>query len=248
LWLLFSGEGKRWRVLGLTYVILFVLFVGFKAKDYYLGPAYPMLFAAGAVALERWTASRRRWLRPAFALLLIVGGALLAPFGKPLLPIEKFIAYQEALGAKPHSTENVGENKLPQQYADSFGWQEMAAAVGGVYNALTAQDRPNCAIFGQNYGEAGAIDVLGRAYGLPPALSGHQNYFLWGPRGYTGECMIVIGDNRETLESIFESVELAARTHHKYAISYENDLPIWLCRRMKQGTLAEFWPRVKKWI
>jgi hypothetical protein len=247
-WLLFVGAGQRWRVLGLTYVIIFVLFVALKAKDYYLGPAYPMLFAAGAVALERWTASRRRWLRSAYVVLLIAGGVVLAPFGKPLLPVDMFIGYMEALGAKPQSTEHVGVNRLPQQYADSFGWQEMAATVAGVYHSLPPEDRRSCAIFGQNYGEAGAIDVFGRAYGLPPALSGHQNYFLWGPRGYTGECMIVIGDNRETLEGIFEGVELGARTHSDFAISYENDQPIWICRRLKRGTLQDLWPLVKRWI
>jgi hypothetical protein len=247
-WLFFARGGKRWRVLAWTYVILFVLFVAMKAKDYYLGPAYPMLFAAGAVALERWTESRRRWLRTAYAVLLVMGGLLLAPFAKPLLPVEKFIAYEEALHLAPHSTENIRLSKLPQQYADSFGWQEMADSVAAAYNRLTPEERSRCALYGGNYGEAGALDVLGRKYGLPPAISGHQNYFLWGPRGYTGECMIIIGDNRETIEREFEQFELLPRLHNPYAIPYEDEKPIWLCRRPKLGTLPQIWPRVKRWI
>jgi len=69
----------------------------------------------------------------------------------------------------------------------------MAARVAAVYHALPPQDRARAVFYGENYGEAAAIDVFGRRLGLPPAISGHNQYFLWGPRGHDGSVMIIIG-------------------------------------------------------
>ena len=121
----------------------------------------------------------------------------------------------------------------------------MAATVAGVYNALPAEVRAKTAIFGQNFGQAGAVDLFGPKYGLPKAISGHQSYYLWGPRGYTGESMIVMGDRREVLEKLFAEVKFAARVGHPYAMPYEH-FDVFYCRGLKQP-LRELWPRVKKW-
>ena len=136
---------------------------------------------------------------------------------------------------------------LPQQYADMFGWPEMAAVVARAYNNLSPADRAKCAIFGQNYGQAGAIDLFGPKYGLPKAISGHQNYYYWGPRGATDEVMLVMDDRREVLEKLFDHVEQVGVVHHPYAIPYENDKPLHLCRGLKMP-MKELWPKVKKWI
>jgi hypothetical protein len=246
-WFFFSRNARPFRVLGWTYVIMLVLFVVLAGKVYYLSPAYPLLLAAGAVMIEVWAEPRGAWLKPAYVVLLLAGGAVLAPFAKPILPVETFIAYEEALHITPPRTETHRLGKLPQQYADMFGWPEMAATVAGVYNKLSPEDKSRCAIFGQNYGQAGAIDFFGRKYGLPKALSGHQNYFLWGPRNYTGECVIVLDDRREILEKLFDHVEQVAVVHHDYAIPYENDRPVHLCRGL-HGSLQELWPKLKVWI
>jgi len=247
-----APSGRRFRALGWTWVVAFATFLVLKGKDYYLTPAYAMLFAAGAVAIEAWFSRRKAVfqvvLKPALALVVLLGGMIGWPFAMPMMPVEKFIAYEEALGATPEKTENIALDKLPQQYADMFGWPEMAATVAQVYNALPAAERAHCGIFAQNYGEAGAIDYFGRQYGLPGAISGHQNYWLWGPGPYTGECLIVIGDRRARLEELFQSVTQAGETDQKYAISYENHRPIWICRGPKFGTLRDVWPKVKSWI
>jgi hypothetical protein len=134
---------------------------------------------------------------------------------------------------------------LPQLFADRFGWEDMAAAVAKVYNNLPPDVRARTAIFGQNYGQAGAVDLFGPKYGLPPALSGHQNYFLWGPHGYTGESVIVMGDRRSRLEEKFASVELAGHVAHPYAMPYEH-IDIYYCRGMK-WPLEQVWPKLKNW-
>lgn len=247
-WLFFSKEGKRFRILGWTFVVLFVAFVALHGKVYYLAPAYPMLFAAGGIVIENWIEGRSAvWLKPAVIGILALAGALLAPFAIPVLPVESYIAYQKALHLEPPPTEQHKMGPLPQGYADMFGWPEMVEKVAEVYNKLTPQEKAKCAIFAQNYGEAGALDFFGPKYGLPRALSGHNNYFLWGPGDATGDVMIVLGDRREVLEKYFDHVEWGAVFQNPYVMPYENDMPVWVCRGAKVS-LKDLWPHVKKYI
>lgn len=240
-WLLMQ---PRFRALGVTFIALFVEFVVLKGKVYYLSPAYPMLFAAGAIVVDR--ALALRW-RPAVIGALVTGGALIAPMALPILPVETFIRYQQRLHLEPPRTESMKLGVLPQQYADMFGWPEMAATVARAYNNLSPADRAKCAIFAQNYGQAGAIDLFGPQYGLPKAISAHQNYYYWGPRGATGEVMLVMDDKRERLEELFEHVEQVGVVHHPYAIPYENDKPLHLCRGLKMP-MTQLWPKIKRWM
>jgi len=233
----------RYRTLGLTFIVLFVEFVVMKGKIYYLAPAYPMLFAGGAILLEQ---KMPRQARVPVATLLVIGGALLAPYAMPILPVETFIRYQHALHIEPPKTENHRMGPLPQQYADMFGWPEMTAAVARAYATLTPQEKAKCAIFAQNYGQAGAIDHFGPAYGLPNAISGHQSYFLWGPCGATGEVLIVLDDDKETLDQLFDDVRPAGEVTHPYSMPYEH-WTIHICRKPKVS-MAELWPKVKKWM
>jgi len=242
-WLLRRAET---RVLALTWILCFAEFVVMKGKIYYLAPAYPMLLAAGGVAIESWTAARARVWRVATAAIVAITGAALAPLTLPILPVDTYIAYQKALHFEPPQTENHRFGPLPQQYADMFGWPEMVATVARVYDSLPAADRARCMIFGQNYGEAGAIDWFGPRYGLPKAVSAHQNYFYWGPRNYDGSVAIVLNDDRETLSTIFNRVDLAAHVQHPYSMPYEH-FDIWICRDPKVN-FQELYPKIKKWI
>ncbi len=251
LWFIFFTQaGRPFRVLGWTYLVLFATFVVLKGKIYYLAPAYPMLLAAGALLVEDLILrSGQGWLKPAVVTILLAGGAALAPVGLPVLPVKTFLRYQEALGAiglKPPRTETSHTAALPQHYADQFGWEEMTATVARIYNSLSPEDRAKTAIFGGNYGEAGAIDFFGKKYGLPKAISSHQNYFFWGPREYTGEVVIVLGGTRQNLEQRFHYVEKAAVLYHPYAMPFENR-PVYLCRGLKVP-LKQLWPKLKNWL
>jgi hypothetical protein len=121
----------------------------------------------------------------------------------------------------------------------------MVATVARVYDAVPADVRPRTAIFARNYSQAGAVDLLGPRYGLPKAISGHQNYYLWGPRDYTGESVIVLGDQREDLEKLFQSVRKVARVEHPYSMPY-NHFDVFYCRGMRLP-LKDYWPHVKSW-
>ena len=135
---------------------------------------------------------------------------------------------------------------LPQWYADQFGWEEIVAETAQAWNRLDPAEQHDCGIFAQDYGQAGAIDFLGRRYGLPPALSGHQTFFLWGPRGYSGNCMIVLDDNRETLEQLWEHVDYVDQSaSNPYAL--EQQIPVFICKGAKFGTLEQLWPKLKRW-
>jgi hypothetical protein len=244
----FSARLKPYRFLGWCYLVAFGVFVVLKGKNYYLAPIYPVYLAAGAVVIESFiTRSRQVWLKPAIVALIVAGGAWLAPLVIPVFSVDQFISYMDKLPFKvPRSEHSHMRAILPQHYADQFGWEEIVATVNQAYGQLSPEERPGCAIFAQDYGQAGAIDFLGRRYGLPPALSGHQTYFLWGPRGYSGNCMIVLDDSREVLETLFDHVEYAGKSaDNPYAL--EREIPVFICRGAKFGTLAELWPRLKKW-
>jgi len=247
LWL-FSPAGRRHRAWGWIYVAVLAVLMAQHGKAYYLAPAYPMLFAAGATALESWTRDRRRWLRPAYTALLLAGGVALAPLGLPILPVDALVRYSRALGVQEGvRAENNALGQLPQHFADMFGWREMVATVAQVYHGLPPEDRRRCAIFGQNYGEAGAIDLFGKALGLPHAISGHNNYWLWGPGAFTGEVVIVIGGSAAELAPNCESLEQKAVTRCDYCMPFENNLPVFVCRS-RGGRLGELWARVKRYI
>jgi len=244
---LFSSRMKPYRFLGWCYLASFVVFVALKGKNYYLAPIYPVYFAAGAVVIESlFERSRQVWLKPASAVLLSAGGAWFAPVVVPVLPVEQLVSYLDKLPFKvPRSEHSHMRAVLPQHYADQFGWEEMVAMVNQAYTRLSPEERPGCGIFAQDYGQAGAIDFLGRRYGLPPALSGHQTYYLWGPRGYSGNCLIVLDDTREVLEQKYERVEYVGASDNPYAL--EREIPVFICRKAKYGSLPELWPKLKKW-
>jgi hypothetical protein len=245
---LFSARFKSYRAFGWCYLAAFVVFVVLKGKNYYLAPIYPVFLAAGAIVLESFIErSRQMWLKPVIVTLLVVGGAWLAPVVMPILPVDQFISYMKKLPFPvPRSEHSHMRAVLPQHFADQFGWEEIVTTVNQAYTRLSPEERPGCGIFAQDYGQAGAIDFLGRRYGLPPALSGHQTYFLWGPRGYSGNCLIVLDDTREALENLFAHVEFVGKSaDNPYAL--EREIPVYICRGAKFGSLAEMWPRLKKW-
>lgn len=244
--LLFSKPLRPHRALGWAYIVVLALMLTQAAKPYYLGPVYPMLFAAGAVAVERVSTERRRWLRPVSLGLILVAGGLAAPLAKPLLPVESYVRYAAALGVKPGTDERKEVGRLPQYFADMHGWRELAAAVSAVHRALPPEERKQACVFARNYGEAGAIEYYAAEYGLPPAISGHNNYWLWGPGECSGQVLLVIGGSVADLQRYFERVEAGGRFVCRDCMPYENNQPIWVARGPRRA-LAEIWARVKSY-
>jgi len=244
-WLVARREGQRFRFLGWTYLFLLALMMALKAKHYYVAPVYPMLLAAGGVFWEemraRWP-SRAWWALPA---AIAIAGVALAPLALPVLAPEKLLRYQEAIGIKPPKTEVGHAGPLPQHFGDMFGWPEMVEKVARAYHNLPAEERGKAGILTGNYGEAGAIDFFGPKHGLPKAISGHNNYYLWGPRGYTGEVLILLQSDRLEAERHCASVEDAGSVRHPWAMA-EEDFEILVCRGARPP-LGQVWPQLKHW-
>jgi 4-amino-4-deoxy-L-arabinose transferase-like glycosyltransferase len=241
LWFYFSAAGKQFRALGWAWIFTAAVIITISPRVYYLFPAFPLLFAAGAVFWEQQT----HWRRYVWPRGLVVSAIVVTPFAIPILPPETYIRWVKALHFSQPAIETHKLGPLPQFFADHFGWEEMTATVAGVYNNLPADVRPKTAIFAQNYGEAASIDMFGPKYGLPPAISGHQNYFFWGPRGYTGESMIVMNGRQEDLESKFAEVQKVASVYHPYSMPFEH-FDVFYCRGIKRP-LSEIWPMLKEW-
>jgi 4-amino-4-deoxy-L-arabinose transferase-like glycosyltransferase len=247
---LLAPGGRKGRVFSIVYLTVFaILFLAGRSRASYLAPAYGPLFATGAIGIERLARARARlrWTPAAVAALVVAMGAVALPMALPVLPVRQFIAYSKALGLAPRAEEQLRVAELPQHYADMFGWEEMARAVAEAYQHVPPKDRARCAIYGRNYGEAGAIDFFGPRLGLPHAISGHNSYWFWGPRGWDGSLLLVIGgEGRDHLRS-FDYVKQVGAVRSPYAMPYERDLPIWLCRRSKLP-VSELWRDLRLFI
>jgi len=206
-------------------------------KHYYLAPAYPPLLAAGAV----WVATRPRL--GAGLLALHGAGLLLAPLAVPLLAPASTVAFQRAVGIEAPRTERLHQGALPQHFADRFGWPELVAGVASAWRALPDAERRRAVILAGNYGEAGALDQLGPRRGLPPAISPHNAYWLWGPRGEAGDTLICVHCPRADLERGCASVEDGPRLDHPFAMPYER-FTIYVCHCLRRPLRAA-WPRLK---
>lgn len=232
------------RAFPIAWAVLLVVFSLSHGKAYYLAPIYPALLALGAQRIEQWlTNTTARGVALAAATL---AGILTAPLTLPILPLQAFLTYQRAIGFAPSSGEHQKLGALPQHYADMFGWPQMAKAVAQVYWALPPQDRARAVFYGENYGESAAIDVFGRRLGLPPAIGGHNNYFLWGPQGHDGSVMIIIGGKPSHYREVFRRFDVAGRITTPYAMPYETNKPIYVLRGLKTP-LPAFWPTVKSY-
>jgi hypothetical protein len=239
-----AARVSSFRILPIVYFTVFaILAINRNSKASYLVPLVPLLFSMGGVATEAFL-TRWRSVRVAAMALVITSGVALAPFVLPVLPVGTYIAYARALGVAPSTSEQHELGPLPQHFADMFGWPEMVATIARAYDALAPEERARCAILLGNYGEAGAVDFFGRSYRLPRAISGHNNYWLWGPRGATGEVVILLGGSEQSLRAKYERVTRAGVVQHRYAMPYESNLPVWVCRNRRRP-LADDWPQLK---
>jgi hypothetical protein len=254
LWFYFSGAGKQFRVFGWGFIFTIGFFLLAHGKNYYSAPVYPLVLAAGAVAAEKFLSKEyfgermrvRTALEVAMFGWLAVGILLLLPVVLPVLPIDAYLRYQAHLPfVIPKSEHNQDAAVLPQHYSDEFGWEDMVARVATVFHSLPLEEQSKTAIFASNYGEAGAVDFFGARYGLPKAISTHQNYFLWGPRNYDGEIVIRMGTELKDARASYETVSVAATLDNPYGMPHERK-PILLCWHRKKNLQTD-WPDIKNW-
>jgi 4-amino-4-deoxy-L-arabinose transferase-like glycosyltransferase len=241
---LFSTRGRALRVLGLTYLILLatMMWAGSSRPDRLLA-AYPMLFAGGATLISRLVERRSRWiLQTAIVGIVLSGGLVFAPMGVPALPPERLLQYSQMLS--PPQVERGATAKLPQWFADRFGWEAMAASVADVHRPLAEQGQGQVLLLAENYGEAGALELFGPKHGLPAVISPHNTYHLWSSARDGAQTYIAIGLPEDQLRGIFQEVTQAGQHTCTYCMDYENNLPIYVCRNPR-SSFEEWWPAMK---
>jgi hypothetical protein len=244
-WLLVGPQRSRYGVLGWTFVVVLGAFIALKGKNYYVSPIYPIVFAAGAIAVERLTEQRsRRWTRAVYAAVVAVSGVVLLPLTVPILSPENLVRYENRLGLDPPVVfEHQNNGPLPQYFADEFGWEDMVREVARVYHTLSPAEQKRTAIFSNNWGDAAAVDFFGPKYGLPRAISKSDSYWDWGPRDYTGEIVIVLHSDGVGDREHFATVERAGRVEHPYS-RRDEWFDIYLCRGLRFD-LRQAWPTMR---
>jgi hypothetical protein len=231
-WYFFTDHGRKYRWLGLAFLgAAAVLLFNRTSKAEYLAAGYSMLFAGGGVFWEsvlskRWGIPLRR-----VGVVLLSLGLFVAPFGLPILPVESYVRYSSVLGIRPSTSEDLDLAELPQFYADMFGWEDQVRTLAAAYHALPPDEKTKAVIYCGNYGRAGAVDFFGSKYGLPAAISGHNNYWFWIPDSIDLSLVIMLDDEVGEKESVFDSVATAGFHQTPYALPYENNLTVYVCRK-----------------
>ena len=226
-------EGKRYRLLGWTFVVTFELFYLARARSYYTMALYPMLLAAGSVAFGKWLDG----LRPARAKFmqgiqwagLAVGGVVFTLLVVPVAPIGSHVWRVTS--------------KLHDQFREEIGWPELAESVAQVFASLPADERARTGILTGNYGEGGALNLYGAQYGLPHAMSGTNSFWYRGYDPRQPQTVVLVGFDLDEGQELFESCAVAANNVNRYLVVNEESKEhpdILLCRNLKK-TWPEFW-------
>jgi len=198
-------NGTNYAFLGLLFLFTLVLMFYLHASARMLGALFIPFIASGAVCIEEvLTGARWKTMMRALPIAYALGaGLVVLPSSLPILPIDTVAGMNSYARFSYQSLRefNGGSSYLPELLIGRLGWDGMVEDVAGVYNALSAEDRAVAGIYADTYPSAGAIDQLGRQYGLPHAVSGSLTYYLWGP-GYTWDVMIIV-TGRTNPSSIF---------------------------------------------
>ena len=243
---------KPYRFLGWAYLVSFAVFVDPQRKELLSRSDLSRVSRCRMRRDRRChrSSSGRSWLKPAMVALLLAGGAIFAPLAMPILPIDQFIPYMQlaAHQGAPQRAQPRTRGCLPQHYADQFGWNEIVDEVVVAWNQIPAEERKDCGIFRAGL-RPGRSDRFPRAENTAcrQSLSGHQSWWLWGPRGYSGNCLIVLDDNRERLEELFEQRGFCGHFAATTRTRWSNGLPVFICRGAKFGTLAQALAQLKRW-
>jgi hypothetical protein len=236
-----SERLKSARFLSIAFIFTTATIIYSHGKSYYLMPAYPTMFAVGAVACENLgRVLRAVWFTVATILLLP-----LLPVMLPIFDPVTLAGYLDRTHLRPRPVEVEGIGApLTQLFSDEFGWRDMEKQVAKVYQSLPPEDRSRAAIMAMDYGEAAAIDVYGREDGLPPALCGQLQYYFWGTRGYDGSVIIQVNGNPDRWSELCTESKVVGGFGVPYSMPYENG-PIFLCRGLRRP-LPEMWDSFKR--
>ncbi|MFS4493447.1 hypothetical protein [Maribacter sp. 2308TA10-17] len=200
---------------------------------------YPVLFAAGAVKIESLLLKKPIWVY-VIAIITLFPPIYFIPELTPILPIEKYVEYAQ-------KKEQNGRVELTGDYVHMFGWEEQVKLVDSVYQSLSPKEKNNCVLWAENYGQAGALKILGNKCNLPNPISRHGSFWTWGYGNKDADVWISLGNEKPSIEYVFEEVEFVKIITHKYAIGEENGIPLYICRKPKVD-IEKWWKDYKEHI
>lgn len=235
----FTSEGRKWRAFSVAFlVVLAILLVNGRSRVNYLAPAYPLVLATGAAALQKLF-ERRHW-RPGWLFTLYaVTSPLYLCLGLPWLSPATMTQLISLSPVQP-PVEEVGPKSPMQGWADMFGWKELATSVSAAQSRLSKADQERCAVVTKNYGEAAALEH----YGLRRVLSGHNTYWIWGPQDWDGTVAVFVNEWPDNVKSQFESFEQVGSVVAPNAVPEQNGSPVWVARGLKVP-VKDFWAALK---
>lgn len=247
-YIFFAPDGSRYRFLAWTYILLLgVMLVSGSSRPDRIAAMYVFLFAAGAVTVDKLrNPSARRAAVKLTMTLLIIGGTVFFPVFTPLLPPPVLKNYLSTLGLSFDIEIGKRNEALPQWLADRLGWRELAADVGEVYHALSAGEQQNAVIISTNYGEAGALELYGSEFSLPPVFATHNSYHSWGPPADSVKTFIAVFVSWRHLEGKFDSVVEASVHTCEFCTRPQQRIPIYVARGPRFSMAAE-WPKFKSY-
>lgn len=238
---------KQYRYLAITSaMVLLVLFL-LQGKSYYTIGIFPVLIAAGSVSIEKYTSNKLvRIIVPTFVVLITLPAL---PMGLPIYSEAGLVRYFQELESKygleiGRRFEDGTVHSLPQDYADQLGWEELTLITSKAYQAIPEKDK--AVIFAENYGQAGAIAVIGKKYGLPEPLSFHESFFYWAPDQFEPpiEYMIYINDEMgDDVGAAFEKIEVAGQISNVNAREYGTN--VYVCSKPRLPFI-ELWQRARE--
>lgn len=236
------------RVLAIVFVTTAAILIATgTSRPNYLALAMPPLVAAGAIAFERYALRKgTSWAMPAVTALLALVGLAAAPMTVPLLAVPDLIELTAALGLRAPEMEKRQVGALDPHFADMLGWEQIADTVAGVYASLPPEDRARAGVLALSYGEAGAIDRFGPARGLPPAISPHNSYWLWGTAGADGSTMVIAGGPRELWERHWSRVEEAAEWDCGHCLPGRNHSKVYVARNPR-APMDQIWAALRRY-
>lgn len=238
--IVFLLKNKNYRAIGLAASVIFFTMWFLQSKSYYVFALYPVLFAAGSAQIASWIEEKQNFWKFVIPIVLLIPSLPFIPHLTPILSIEKYIEYANL-------EVEEGRIELTGDYADMFGWEEQVKLIDSLYQSLPEQERENAVIWAENYGEAGALTILGKKYGLPNPISRHGSFWTWGYGNPKAEVWISLGNEAGAVEYAFQETQLVKMIYHKYAIGEENGIPIYICRKPKRD-LKQWWKDYEPYI
>lgn len=245
---LFFPSGKPFRFVGYAYLILLlVMFAGHSSRPDRIVSIYPFLIAFGATAVEKLNRLQwRRLVRGIIAILVIVVGLLMAPVFCPLLPPAQLREHISRLGFRLEIEEGKRGEPIPQWLADRIGWEEMAAGIANVYLSLPEAEQRNCVIVSDSYGPAGAMELYGEKYSLPPVFGTQNSFHAWGPPSDTVKTYIGVDIDVQGAHELFESVEAVDTIYCLDCTRPQREVPVYVMRN-PVASVEKMWPEFKNY-